>query len=383
MDTVQVYFTDLESYPPVRDVYWKDCEFTMMNPFLTEEDIVNPKFPHDGSDHYFVIKIMKLIPTARSRLIQEREPNRQHPFHKDNTKMIQLSNIRELCSYSPSVLTFQIEQRRIHYRIEFSSDEKLKWLIGCIMNEIHCFTWDQQLTNLRERRYVVQNEILWKKYYKPIELPRHCRHQIDDDDDDEVTFDIHQPKSMKTIESKQPLNMQQIIESWGAAVKSSKSLLPSSSSHSSAFNVNDNDDDKKEADKNFEYSNMDNVVDHFWCEEDMDDVEFDDDDDFFYDNESEVSAPETFIDDDTDEDENPFFNETDDDKTIVNGDHSDNDYDMKSLIDEELNRHIVDPYLSPSVEHTFQLMCTGFLFMMFYHLAYLAAFYTGGDTELD
>ncbi|KAH7642936.1 hypothetical protein HUG17_9627 [Dermatophagoides farinae] len=128
---------------------------------------------------------------------------------------------------------------------------------------------------------------------------------------------------------------------------------------------------------------MDNVVDHFWCEEDMDDVEFDDDDDFFYDNESEVSAPETFIDDDTDEDENPFFNETDDDKTIVNGDHSDNDYDMKSLIDEELNRHIVDPYLSPSVEHAFQSMCTGFLFIMFYHLAYLAAFYTGGDTELD
>lgn len=381
MDTVQVYFTDLESYPPVRDVYWKDCEFTMMNPFLTEEDIVNPKFPHDGSDHYFVIKIMKLIPTARSRLIQEREPNRQHPFHKDNTKMIQLSNIRELCSYSPSVLTFQIEQRRIYYRIEFSSDEKLKWLIGCIMTEIHCFTWDQQLTNLRERRYVVQNEILWKKYYKPIELPRHC--QIDDDDDDEVTFDIREKNHRTQSSESQSLNMQQIIESWGAAVKSSKSLLPSSSSHSSAFNVNDNDDDKKEADKNFEYSNMDNVVDHFWCEEDMDDVEFDDDDDFFYDNESEVSAPETFIDDDSDEDENPFFNETDDDKTIVNGDHSDNDYDMKSLIDEELNRHIVDPYLSPSVVHTFQLMCTGFLFIMFYHLAYLAAFYTGGDTELD
>ncbi|KAH9505976.1 hypothetical protein DERF_010738 [Dermatophagoides farinae] len=364
MDIVQVYYTDMESNPPLYDVYWKDCEFSLLNPFQSGE-----QNSHNGSDYYFVIKILKIIPTA-----QEQEPNRQ--YEKGAMKMIQLSTIRELWSLESCELTFNIDQRPIHYRVEFSNDFEIIWMISLIISEIPCFVWNEQITNLSERHYVVQNEILCKKHYKPIESPQNQITNNNDDDDDETIEKIRsysEPGNYRRKQSRSLTDIQQIIESWADAITDTDT---------------DDDDDydydatkeAKNVDTNNENLNIGNDVDYYWTENDMKDMTFNvdefDDDEFFNanddsssssssyyddyeekresiivenddkndldlnDDESEMPAPES-----NESDEIPTMNETDDDNktvattTTVNGDYDeDDDNDDVDVKDEHKSR---------------------------------------------
>ncbi|OTF69162.1 hypothetical protein BLA29_007361, partial [Euroglyphus maynei] len=278
MDTVQVYYTNLESNPPVRDYYWKDCEFCMINEFMTDEERKN--FPNDGSDYSFVIRILKIIPTARGRIIREQNPHLQHPYHKGSMKTIPLNTIRDICSLKPRWIRFMIDQHPIEYRIEFSSDDKVKFLLQCIVNEIQCFTWDPQLTDHRSRRYVLQNEIVWKKY-RTIELPR--RQQNDNDDDDNfceiLRLDKTTPPPTDTRLHRRPMNLEPELP----LTAPNTPVTSPQSSRQCPVNEMIRKDPFEKTDENIDFNMAGD--DYFWDEDDIDDLMFKadefDDDEFF------------------------------------------------------------------------------------------------------
>nr|XP_046917042.1 uncharacterized protein LOC124497434 [Dermatophagoides farinae] len=182
MDTVQVYYTNFESKPPVRDICWKDCGFTMKNHVFP--------FPQDGSGHIFEFKIWQKITTTPSSLVVVEKNNvtkknscdKEYSYPKEEytaeIHKVQLSAIRVMRSYFPCILTFKIHRRPIYYRIKFSHDLNLKWLIGCIMSEISCFTWDKKYTDLSDRRFVLENKILRMIHQQMKMQGLCCRQQV-------------------------------------------------------------------------------------------------------------------------------------------------------------------------------------------------------------
>lgn len=168
MDIVDIYYTNLDVEPPIRDEYWKNCSFSINK----RTDLPKNQQIYDGSDYRFMINFLGEIP-------QNQLPG----------KIIPLNTIRDIVSIRERTLMIIIDKQPIKFRIEFESDESImKWL-KLLVNLIPCFDWDKKQNEPTNRPYVIHNEIVWNTYHhQPIESSRQSNQNDEQDDQNDQDF---------------------------------------------------------------------------------------------------------------------------------------------------------------------------------------------------